>query len=160
MPTPSPSWEGLGPALADAVKGADTSAPALDIGTGSGRGTVVLGRALPGAEIVAVEPSPGLRSALPARVFADAGLRDRVTVLPESVLDAALPDRIGVAVAMNVIGHRRLAVRLVPGGRLVVNLQPRPPSRSRCPVAVAATPGSGAAATRAGPVRNRPGRPR
>jgi SAM-dependent methyltransferase len=130
----SPLWEGLGPALADAVKGSDTSAPALDIGAGSGRGTAVLARALPGAEILAIEPSPGLRSALLAWVFADAGLRDRVTVLPESVLDAALPDRIGVAVAMNVIGHLspeerrvlwgRLAARLVSGGRLVVNLQP------------------------------------
>jgi SAM-dependent methyltransferase len=130
-----PHWNALGPVVADAVKGAEAGAgPVLDIGAGSGRGTLVLARALPDAEILAVEPSPGLRSALLARVIADDDLRARVTVLPEGILETGLPERLGAAVAMNVIGHfspgeRRalwdlLAARLAPAGRLVLNLQP------------------------------------
>jgi SAM-dependent methyltransferase len=131
----SPHWDSLGPALAKAVEGTDTAAgPVLDIGAGSGCGTTVLARALPDAEILAVEPSPGIRSALLTKVVADDDLRARVTVLPEGILDAALPARLSAAVAMNVIGHfspdeRRtlwdlLAARLAPTGRLVLNLQP------------------------------------
>ncbi|WP_116051228.1 class I SAM-dependent methyltransferase [Amycolatopsis palatopharyngis] len=131
----SPFWNDLGPALAAAIKDVDPSdGPIIDIGAGSGCGTTVIARYLPKAEIVAVEPSPGLRSALLAKVSADAALRRRVTVLPERFLEADLPDRLSLAVAMNVIGHFSpperhriwglLAERLAPNGRVVLNLQP------------------------------------
>ncbi|MGP4014784.1 methyltransferase [Saccharopolyspora sp. 5N708] len=130
-----PHWNHLGPALTDAIKdiGPGTG-PVVDIGAGSGRGTAVIGDALPDAEIFAVEPSAGIRSALLAKVNAHDALRSRVTVLPEEFLDSRLPDRIGVVVAMNVIGHfspaeraeiwSLLARRLAPNGRAVLNLQP------------------------------------
>jgi hypothetical protein len=78
--------------------------PIVDVGAGGGQGTRVIAEAVPEAEIVAVEPS------------------------------AALPQKLGAVVAMNVIGHfdpagrqriwSLLTERLVPGGRAVLNLQP------------------------------------
>lgn len=127
----APAWTALAPVLAQALHGAP--GPVVDVGAGGGHGTRVIAKALPQAEIFAVEPSPGLRAVLLARVDEDPELRDRVTVLPSGLLQATLPLRLGTLVAMNVIGHfdpsdrraiwRLLAERLVPGGRAVLNLQ-------------------------------------
>ncbi|TYB57287.1 class I SAM-dependent methyltransferase [Nonomuraea sp. PA05] len=124
-------WAVLGPPLEEALRG--VTDPVVDVGAGGGHGTRVIAGAC-GGEIVAVEPSPGLRSVLLARVNEAAELRDRVTVLPEGLLDVDLPPRLGAVVAMNVLGHfspadrqriwALLAERLVPGGRAVLNLQP------------------------------------
>jgi SAM-dependent methyltransferase len=129
------AWEQLGPLLAEALAGVDpTAGPVVDVGAGSGLGTEVIARALPEAEILAVEPSPGLRGVLLARLMSTDELRQRVTVLPCDLATARLPERLGAAVAMNMLGHldpvaRRglwslLAERLAPGGRAVVNLLP------------------------------------
>ncbi|GAA4913196.1 hypothetical protein GCM10023334_012960 [Nonomuraea thailandensis] len=125
-------WRGLGPPLAEALRG--VTGPIVDVGAGGGHGTRVIAEAVAGAEIVAVEPSTALRSVLLARVGESAELRERVTVLPEHLLSAALPPRPGAVVLMNVIGHfdpadrqaawAMLADRLAPGGRAVLNLQP------------------------------------
>lgn len=129
------AWAGIGPALTSALAGLETGeGPVVDAGAGSGVGTAVLARALPEAEIIAVEPHPALRAALMARVVADDALRPRVTVLERDLLSAELPARVSAVVLMNVIGHftpadRRalwagLADRLAPGGRAVLNLYP------------------------------------
>lgn len=128
----APVWTALEPVLAEALRGAP--GPVVDVGAGGGHGTRVIARAMPQAEIFAVEPSPGLRAVLLARAGEDPELRERVTVLPGDLLRAELPPRLGALVAMNVIGHfdsaeRRaiwqlLAERLLPGGRVVLNLQP------------------------------------
>jgi SAM-dependent methyltransferase len=129
------AWEAMRPALTAALEGLDPAAgPVVDVGAGTGLGTEVIARALPDAEILAVEPDRALRTALLARVVADADLRARVTVLDATLLDAPLPDQIGAVVAMNVIGHftaadrdriwALLARRLAPGGRMVLNLYP------------------------------------
>ncbi|MGW7481895.1 class I SAM-dependent methyltransferase [Nonomuraea muscovyensis] len=125
-------WPELGPQVARALDG--VPGPVVDVGAGGGHGTRVIAAAVPHSEILAVEPSPALRSVLMARVHEAAELRERVTVLPEGFLQARLPARLGAVVAMNVIGHfdpeergavwDLLADRLVPGGRAVVNLQP------------------------------------
>lgn len=143
----SPFWADLGPALAEATKSAEPG-PVVDIGAGSGCGTLVIGDALPEAEIFAVEPSAGLRSALLAKVNAHETLRDRATVLPEGFLEADLPERLSLVVAMNVIGHftpaerldiwKLLAERLTTDGRVVLNLQP-PSEPVEIPEAVAST---------------------
>ncbi len=141
-----PAWEALGPALTAALDGLDPAAgPVVDVGAGSGLGTRVIARALPDAEILAVEPDRALRTALLAGVAADPDLRARVTVLDTGLLTAALPERIGALVAMNVLGHfdppgrRRIWAllddRLAAGGRAVLHLQP--PYR---PEGVPATP--------------------
>ncbi|WP_188190329.1 class I SAM-dependent methyltransferase [Nonomuraea sp. SYSU D8015] len=128
----APHWTVLGPAVAEALRGAP--GPVVDVGAGGGHGTRAIAQALPEAEIFAVEPSPGLRAVLMARVNESPQLRERVTVLPSGLLEATLPRGLGAMVAMNVIGHfdpagRRaiwelLAGRLLPGGRAVLNLQP------------------------------------
>ncbi|SEG82165.1 hypothetical protein SAMN05444920_1057 [Nonomuraea solani] len=128
----APHWAALGPPLAQALHG--VSGPIVDVGAGGGHGTRVIAAAVAGAEIVAVEPSAALRSVLLARVSESPELCNRVTVLPEGLLEAALPDRLGAVVALNVIGHfdaagrqamwTLLAERLLPGGRAVLNLQP------------------------------------
>lgn len=129
------AWADLGPVLTTALAGVDPAAgPVTDVGAGSGLGVEVIARALPDAEILAVEPSPGLRGVLLARVMSSEELRRRVTVLPCALASAPLPERVGAVVAMNMLGHldpatRRgfwalLAERLAPGGRAVVNLLP------------------------------------
>ncbi|MGW4963512.1 class I SAM-dependent methyltransferase [Nonomuraea sp. NPDC004186] len=128
----APHWAALAPSLSQVLR--DVTGPIVDVGAGGGQGTRVIAEAVPEAEIVAVEPSAALRSVLLARVNESAELRDRVTVLPEGFLEAALPQKLGAVVAMNVIGHfdpvgrqriwSLLAERLVPGGRAVLNLQP------------------------------------
>ncbi|MGF1663070.1 MAG: class I SAM-dependent methyltransferase [Kineosporiaceae bacterium] len=141
-----PPWQVLGPALAAALEGLDPAAgPVVDVGAGSGLGTRVIAQALPGAEIIAIEPDRALRTALLATVIADPELRSRVTVEPCDLLATSLPPRLGAIVALNVLGHfppadrcrmwRLAADRLAPGGVVVVDLAP--PNR---PEHVAASP--------------------
>jgi SAM-dependent methyltransferase len=131
-----PAWEGLGPALADALAGLCTveGQPIVDVGAGSGLGTEVIAKACPDAEILAVEPNPALRTALLSRVAGNGPLAERVTVVGTDLLSAMLPDRIAGLVGMNVIGHfdpkerealwTLLATKLAPRGRAVLNLYP------------------------------------
>lgn len=129
------AWRVLAPRVVEALGTADPGGgPVVDIGAGSGLGTLAIAKALPQAEIIAVEPSPGLRAVLLSRVHGEPDLARRVTVLDTDIQRAALPDRLGGVVAMNMIGHlersdRRalwavLASRLVPGAPAVLNLQP------------------------------------
>lgn len=128
-------WVALRVPVAEALHQArPDQGPIVDIGAGTGLGTAVIAAAVPDAKIIAVEPSAALRPALMARVMTVPGLRERVTILPASVSEAALPARLGGAVALNMLGHldpaertglwRLLAERLVPGAKAVVGLQP------------------------------------
>ncbi|WP_231729510.1 MULTISPECIES: class I SAM-dependent methyltransferase [Dermacoccus] len=97
-------WEGAGfkPEL-----------PLVDIGPGSGLTTVALAEQFPDAEIIAVEPDPWMRSMLMMRIAERDSLRARATVVPNSILDAWMPEQIGGALLFNVIyflgGRARLA---------------------------------------------------
>lgn len=128
-------WRILGPRLGEVLAAVDPSAgPVVDLGAGTGLGTLTTARAVPQAEILAVEPSPGLRAVLLSRVYGDADLAKRVTVLDADAQHAGLPERVSAVIAMNMIGHldpgsRRalwttLAGRLAPGAPIVLNLQP------------------------------------
>ncbi|MCO1594063.1 class I SAM-dependent methyltransferase [Micromonospora sp. RHAY321] len=130
-----PAWQALRAPVTAALRGAVWSeAQAVDIGAGTGLGTMVLAAALPGADVLAVEPSSVLRAVLLARIVDDADLRARVTVVAADALSVELPDRLSAVLAMNMIGHltpserreflRRVAARLLPGAPLVLNLQP------------------------------------
>ncbi|ASR35788.1 hypothetical protein BAY61_13120 [Prauserella marina] len=146
-PLITPLWTALRPVLAGALRGAAPTT-AVDLGAGSGHGTLLLAELLPGAEIVAVEPSPGLRAVLLARAHDDERSRRRVTVLPAAFPDVELPDEFSVLIAMNVLGHfgpdtrdrlwSLLAGRLEHGGVAVVNLQP-PAEAVPVPESVAST---------------------
>jgi predicted O-methyltransferase YrrM len=74
------AWQELGPLLAGALTTAKpVSGPVVDLGAGTGLGTLVIAKALPEAEIIAVEPSSGLRAVLLSKVYDDPDLARRVT---------------------------------------------------------------------------------
>ena len=105
--------------------------PLLDIGSGSGLTTLELAERFPAAEIVSVEPDPLMRSLLMLRVAERPGIRERTTVLAESILDCWLPDQCGGALLFNVIyflGGRardefwaRMAQVMVPGAPILMS---------------------------------------
>ncbi len=104
----------------------------MDIGAGTGLVTEAVARARPDAEIIACEPSVGMRAVLTSRVFSDEDLRSRVTVTADAAPDLDLPDRFSVLLLCGVLGHldaeerarlwRRVTRRLAPGGLVVVEL--------------------------------------
>ncbi|NLU79237.1 class I SAM-dependent methyltransferase [Micromonospora sp. HNM0581] len=129
------AWQALRDPVRAALEGAAPQAGSIvDLGAGSGLSSLLIAEVLPDARIVAVEPSAVQRAALLCRLGADPGLRERVTVVAAGAQDAPLPDRIGGALAMNMIGHLapdarrelwgRLRDRLADGAPLVVNAQP------------------------------------
>lgn len=129
------TWQWLGPALAECLDGVDASAgPVLDLGAGPGLGTEVVLDAVAGATVLAVEPSPALRTALFTRVLSRPDGPARVTVVPGTLGEVTLPQRLGGMIGMHMLGHlstaqrrelwQELASRLAPGAPAVVNLQP------------------------------------
>ncbi|MDX2919755.1 Gfo/Idh/MocA family oxidoreductase, partial [Streptomyces sp. NE06-03C] len=121
------------PAVAALLAEADLSAgPVVDIGAGTGLVTEAVARARTDAQIIACEPSVGMRAVLTSRVFSDEDLRTRVTVTADSAPDLELPDRISAVLLCGVLGHldaeerarlwRRLDRRLAPGGLVIVEL--------------------------------------
>ncbi|WP_210750091.1 class I SAM-dependent methyltransferase [Nocardia gamkensis] len=92
--------------LVTALRGAEPIIdPVLDIGAGSGLSTVTIADTVSGIDIHAVEPSAGMRAALVSRLLAHPGAAQRVTVHADRVENVPLPDRIGAAVLMGVIGY-------------------------------------------------------
>ena len=79
-------WDELGPALPQLLSGLEpATGPILDLGAGTGAGTVHLHAAFPDASIVALEPSKAMRTALNVRLANNASLRKAVTVVPVRV---------------------------------------------------------------------------
>ncbi|OKK05256.1 class I SAM-dependent methyltransferase [Streptomyces sp. CB02400] len=115
---------------------ADARVGVLDVGAGTGRVTVMsLGESHVGVH--AVEPARAMRASLMTRLTAlSRDMRERVTVHPHVLEEAALHEVADVAICHNTIAclppeTRRalwpaLARALVPGGSLVLEL---PPSR-------------------------------
>ncbi|MDG4799969.1 class I SAM-dependent methyltransferase [Micromonospora sp. WMMD980] len=129
------AWQTLRePVLAALAGAAPHAGPIVDLGAGSGLGTLLIAEVLPAARILAIEPSAAQRAALFGRLGPVPDLRERVTVVAAGAQDAPLPERIGGAIAMNMIGHLdpdarrrlwgRLRDRLADGAPLVVNAQP------------------------------------
>lgn len=98
-------WERTGADLARWLDGVDpTGGPIVDVGAGTGIGLPYLLAAVPGADVLAIEPSRAMRTALHTRLLLDPSLNDRVTVDPRHLKDA-LPER-GCAVVLSaVLGH-------------------------------------------------------
>ncbi|MGC9539629.1 class I SAM-dependent methyltransferase [Streptomyces sp. UG1] len=138
-----PAWARLGPHLRRALDGADpANGPLLDLGAGTGLSTEAAADAVPGARVIAIEPSAGMRIALATRLACRPGLAERVTVVAGTLTDVPLPDRLCAAVVLGVVGHldlgeraalwRSLAARLAPGAPAVVDVLDRtaPPTRA------------------------------
>ncbi|MER7165821.1 class I SAM-dependent methyltransferase [Micromonospora sp. NPDC000207] len=126
-------WRALGPTLAAELRGLDPHhGPAVDMGAGTGRGTELVARLNPDVEVLAVEPSPALRTAMFTRIGGDPDLARRVTVLPGTATGTPLPDRVCAVLLANAVAElnpvqrrelwRSVAGRLAPGAPLVVNV--------------------------------------
>lgn len=143
------AWETLAPVVRTVLDGLEPGgAPIIDLGAGSGRGTVLAAEFVAGAEVWAVEPSPGMRAALLAHLAWRTDLLSRVTVLATSATELAWPPSVGGVLALNMIGHLGpaaraalwavLAERLAPGAPVIVGLQP--PGRPERLAEAAGTP--------------------
>lgn len=126
-------WEHHGASVAEALRELPSDAgPVVDAGAGGGWGTLLLADSLPGARILAIEPSPVLRAVLLSRVASSEDTRTRVTVDGADLLSARLPERVGGVLAANLIGHLSpherdslwgdLGIRLAPGAFALANL--------------------------------------
>ncbi|HTY29458.1 MAG TPA: class I SAM-dependent methyltransferase [Mycobacterium sp.] len=128
-----PHWDMKREVLVSALTaGAVVTEPVLDIGAGTGLSTATIADTIPGVAIHAVEPSAAMRAALVSRILSRNDLIDRVTVHPVNVEELTLPDRIGAAVLMGVIGFldrearqrfwAELRPRIAPGAPVVVEV--------------------------------------
>lgn len=144
----APAWARLGPLLRRALDRVDPGhGPLLDIGAGTGLSTEAAADAVPGARLMAVEPSAGMRIALSTRLACRPELAARVTVTAGTVDDARLPPRLCAAVALGVVGHlgsteraalwRLLSERLAPGAPAVVDVLDRTAPPTRAPLRLA-----------------------
>ena len=114
--------------------------PVLDVGAGSGANAAVVLERVPDARVMALEPSRAMRSLILSRLAARPEWHDRITVRPEDFFSATLPDQIGGAILLGVIGHfdageraavlAELAARMPSGGAALIDLQaPERPRR-------------------------------
>lgn len=127
-------WERTGADLVELLDGVDPAAgPIVDVGAGTGIGLPYLLAAVPGADVLAIEPSRAMRTALHTRLLLDPSLDGRVTVDPRPLRDA-LPDTAGAVVLSAVLGHldeqdrhrlwRFAAERMPAGAPVVVEVLP------------------------------------
>lgn len=141
-------WKQFGPELAHLLGDADpANGPIVDVGAGTGVGLSYLRDAVPGAAILAIEPSKAMRTALHTRLTIDGSLRAVTTVDPRPLDHAALPSQACALVLSAVLGHfdddqrnmlwRTIADVLPPGAPAVVEVLPPgralavPPTRYR-----------------------------
>lgn len=122
-------------ALRAVLSDVDPSAgPVLDVGAGTGRTADITTEVLPDAQVIAVEPAPVMRAVLTHRVAQNDRLRKRVTIVPDPIESAPLPDSLAAVVLFGVIGHldepdrarlwARLLPLLAPGAPVIVELLP------------------------------------
>ncbi len=76
----------------------------IDIGSGTGHGGIAAAEVLKEVEILAVEPSPTMRTALLSRSMQTGALRKRVTVVPSSFESFKLPEKIRAVLFLGCIG--------------------------------------------------------
>ena len=105
------AWDRLRDPVSDIFGDIGPEGVIVDIGAGSGLGSVLLAE-VSDAEIIALEPNTTMRSMMVARLDAT-GVLERVTVLPGAVPEGldGLPDRVDGVVATAMIGHLADAAR-------------------------------------------------
>ena len=131
-------WDTFGLQMLDVLADVDPGdGPIIDVGSGTGIGLAYLRAAVPGARLVAIEPSKAMRVALHTRLSEFTELREQTTVIPTTFGDAALPAQASAMVLSALIGHLSdderarlwsyVASQTVPGAPVVVGVLP--PSR-------------------------------
>jgi SAM-dependent methyltransferase len=128
-------WAAGAPSLRRSLgKGLDAAAgPVVDLGAGTGWGTLTIADAAPDVSIVAAEPSRSMRTVLLSRLMDLPDVRSRVTVVPSRFATLDWPHQLSGFVAMGMLGHLtriergelwcQLADRLAPGAPAVIQLQ-------------------------------------
>lgn len=82
-----------------------TPSRVLEIGAGAGSGTLQIAAAFPAARVVCLEPDDAARTALAWRIAGDAGLRDRVSVLPLTLYEADFLGTFDLVLARNLLSR-------------------------------------------------------
>jgi len=85
--------------------------PVVDVGAGTGLVVELIAQRLPTAQIVAVEPSAGMRAALATRLVCRSGLAQRTTIVAGMFDSVDLPPRFAGLCALGVLGHLTQAGR-------------------------------------------------
>jgi uncharacterized protein YceH (UPF0502 family) len=128
-------WDTFGLQMLDVLADVDPAeGPIIDVGSGTGIGLAYLRAAVPGARLLAIEPSKAMRVALHTRLAEFTELREQTTVIPAKFGDAPLPARASAMVLSALLGHltdaerRRLwtfvAERMPPGAPVVIGILP------------------------------------
>lgn len=128
-------WDELAPRLRRALSGIDPGAGAVvELGAGTGLGTLVVADTVPDVPVMAVEPSRAMRAPLAAKLIARPDLHSRVTLMPVDLAHLVWPERLSGFVALAVLGHLtpgervglwgQLGTRLARGAPAIVHLQP------------------------------------
>jgi uncharacterized protein YceH (UPF0502 family) len=128
-------WDTFGLQMLDVLAGVDPAdGPIIDVGSGTGIGLAYLRAAVPGARLVAIEPSKAMRVALHTRLSEFTELREQTTVIPTIFGEAPLPERCSAMVLSALIGHLSDAERTrlwsyvaehtVPGAPVVIGVLP------------------------------------
>lgn len=107
-------WEALRPAVRAVVGGLGSNDVVVDLGAGTGMGTRVI-VAETEANLVALEPSRMMRTALMARVAGDQAMAERVTVvaggLPDALRTCVGEEPVAAFVCAHTLGHLDEATR-------------------------------------------------
>jgi uncharacterized protein YceH (UPF0502 family) len=99
-------WDNFGLQMLDVLASVDPAdGPIIDVGSGTGIGLAYLRAAVPGARLIAIEPSKAMRVALHTRLSEFTELREQTTVIPTIFGDAPLPERASAMVLSALIGH-------------------------------------------------------
>jgi uncharacterized protein len=128
-------WDTFGLQMLDVLAGVDPAdGPIIDVGSGTGIGLAYLRAAVPGARLVAIEPSKAMRIALHTRLSEFTELREQTTVIPTIFGDAPLPERASAMVLSALIGHLSdderirlwsyVAEQTAPGAPVVIGVLP------------------------------------
>ncbi len=148
MPT---AWDPLRDLVSDTFGDIGPDGVIIDIGAGSGLGSVLLAE-VSNAEIIALEPSTTMRSMLMARLD-QAGVLERVTVVADGVPEGldGLPDRVDGVVAAHMLGHLSrpaqtslldwIATSLAPGRTALLTIEPEAPPEGFEPMVLERTVG-------------------
>ena len=128
-------WDNFGLQMLDVLASVDPAdGPIIDVGSGTGIGLAYLRAAVPGARLIAIEPSKAMRVALHTRLSEFTELREQTTVIPTTFGDAPLPARASAMVLSALIGHLSddertrlwsyIAERTPPGAPVVIGVLP------------------------------------